>query len=363
MENRSPALRYAAALAVMAFFGVILVEVTRRDPGRLGHSLVDAGLGVAGLALLHWRRRHPFTVASILAVSTVMSSLVVGPAFVAYVSLTTRGRRREIAACAVLHWTATTTGTLWLSGWSQVSLVTVVAVTFSLVTLTVTGLYLRSRRDLAEARARQELERLDQARLGERLRIAREMHDVLAHRLSLLTLHANALVHRTDLTPDEVRGAAAVIQESAHQSLEELRATLGVLRAGTTPQPSFDTLGALFDEVRTAGQQVTVTDRLQERETLPTQAGRHVYRVVQEGLTNARKHAPGAPVTVELDGRPGGRLRVTISNPAPEHPVAGDGLGLVGLAERMTMIGGTLDRVADRGRFVLAASLPWEARA
>ena len=362
MDNgQRPGLRYGAALVVMAFFGTVLAGITRRDPGRLGWRLMDAGLGFAGLARLHWRHRRPFGVASVLAVATAVSTMVVGPAFVAYVSLATHRRGREIAACAGLFWAGTVAGTLWQGGPSQASLVAVAAVSLSLVTLTVTGLYLRSRRDLAAAEAHRQEERLEQARLGERVRIAREMHDVLAHRLSLLCLHAGALAHRTDLTPEQVRAAATVIQDSAHQSLDELRATLGVLRADTAPQPSFDTLGSLFQEVRAAGQRVTVDDRVERREALPVQAGRHAYRVVQEGLTNARKHAPGAPVTVALEGRPGDRLSVTISNPAAPGRGAG-GVGLIGLAERMATVGGSLAQRYDGDRFVLAASLPWEAR-
>ncbi|AGZ44890.1 sensor histidine kinase [Actinoplanes friuliensis] len=363
MDQRAhPALRYAAALVVMAFFGATLITVVSRDPGRLGEALLDAGLGFAGLGLLHWRHRRPFAVALVIAVFAAASTTAFGPAFVAFVSLTTHRRFRQIAVVGATLWVGNAVSAFWRDGFSQVTSVGIAAMTLSLVTLTITGLYVAGRRDLAEAEARRDEERLEQARLGERVRIAREMHDVLAHRLSLLSLHAGALAHRTDLTPAEVRAAAAVIQENAHQSLDELRATLGVLRAETAPQPSFDTLGTLFTEVRAAGQQVTVTDTVRSREVLPVQAGRHAYRIVQEGLTNARKHAPGAPVTVALDGGPGADLRVTISNPAPASADTGEGVGLVGLSERMAMIGGSLSRRHDGGRFVLDATLPWEVR-
>ncbi|MFC7648382.1 sensor histidine kinase [Streptosporangium lutulentum] len=104
-------------------------------------------------------------------------------------------------------------------------------------------------------------------------------------------------------------------------------------------------------------------DTIDDRELLPAQTGQHAYRIVQEALTNARKHAPGSRVTAELDGRPGDGLRIRVSNPAPPGTSAGPGgrFGLVGLAERTRMIGGTISHVVQDGYFILDARLPWEA--
>jgi signal transduction histidine kinase len=142
---------------------------------------------------------------------------------------------------------------------------------------------------------------------------------------------------------------------------------LGTLRRGSggpeAPQPTLDHLDALFAEVRAAGQRVEVDDSVDRRELLPAQTGRHAYRIVQEALTNARKHAPGSSVHAEIGGRPGAGLRIRVSNPAPAGAPAGPGgrLGLVGLAERTRMAGGTITHDVRDGRFVLDALLPWEA--
>jgi signal transduction histidine kinase len=205
----------------------------------------------------------------------------------------------------------------------------------------------------------------------ERTRIAREMHDVLAHRISLLSLHAGALEIRPDAAPAEVAGAAGIIRASAHQALQDLREVIGVLRepagddAPERPQPTLRELPALADESRVAGVKVRLDLRIDEPGEVPAATGRAAYRIVQEGLTNARKHAPGACVRVRVAGAPGPGLTVEIRNPAPVglRPVAaipGTGTGLVGLAERATLAGGrlTAGRGPDGG-FTLTAWLPW----
>ncbi|MEU4788475.1 histidine kinase [Micromonospora tulbaghiae] len=231
-----------------------------------------------------------------------------------------------------------------------------------------------SLRDRAErAEAEQQL-RLDQARQLERGRIAREMHDVLAHRISLLSLHAGALEFRPDAPPEEVARAAGVIRASAHAALQDLREVIGVLRAEVgseatpeRPQPTLGDVPALVAESRDAGVRVGVVDEVTEPEAVPAGIGRSAYRIVQEGLTNARKHAPGAVVTVRLAGGPGDGLAVDIHNPwpvgAPATAIPGAGTGLVGIAERVTLAGGRLEHGRDAdGGFRLTAWLPWAAR-
>ncbi|WP_089156795.1 sensor histidine kinase [Micromonospora sp. NBS 11-29] len=232
-----------------------------------------------------------------------------------------------------------------------------------------------SLRDRAErAEAEQQL-RLDQARHLERSRIAREMHDVLAHRISLLSLHAGALEFRPDAPPAEVARAAGVIRASAHAALQDLREVIGVLRAEAgseatpeRPQPTLADVPALVAESRDAGVRVSVVDEITEPAEVPAATGRSAYRIVQEALTNARKHAPGAAVTVRLAGGPGDGLAVQVSNPwpvgGPGTSIPGTGTGLVGVAERVTLAGGRLDhgRAAD-GDFRLTAWLPWAAAA
>ncbi|GAB7047037.1 sensor histidine kinase [Catenuloplanes indicus] len=240
------------------------------------------------------------------------------------------------------------------------------------------GLLLRSHRALvrsAEERARQAEEgqrlRVEEARHLERERLAREMHDVLAHRISLLAVHAGALEVRRGASEEEAR-AAGVIRECAYDALEDLREVIGVLRAAPDadadrPQPGLADLSALVEESRRAGARVELTADLPDDD--PGRAGRHAYRIVQEGLTNARKHAPGARVRVTVAGGPGDGLTVELANPAAVSgalPGGGTGLpgagaGLIGLRERVDLVGGRIEHGwTDAGDFRLRAWLPWK---
>ncbi|MBA3408816.1 MAG: sensor histidine kinase [Solirubrobacterales bacterium] len=237
------------------------------------------------------------------------------------------------------------------------------------------GMFIRGRRQSRRERVRhseaeQEL-RVEQARYAERTRIAREMHDVLAHRISLLSLHAGALEFRPDAPPEEVARAAAVIRASAHQALEDLRAVIGVLRDGPDgeapqpPQPTLAALPGLLEESRAAGMLLHAEIRLADLAAVPDAIGRHALRIVQETLTNARKHATSAAVDLLVEGAPGEGLTIEVRNPAPvlaagEPEIPGAGTGLVGLAERATLSGGSLVHGLDEaGDFRLRAWLPW----
>jgi signal transduction histidine kinase len=232
---------------------------------------------------------------------------------------------------------------------------------------------LRERARRAEA---EQGRRVAEARAAERTRIAREMHDVLAHRLSLLATYAGAIEYRPDAPPEQLARAAGVVRAGAHQALDELREVITVLREddgdgdGTQrPQPGLADLPRLVEESRDAGARVQLDDRVPDPAALPGAAGRTAYRVVQEGLTNARKHAPGEPVQVVIDGRPGGGLLIEIRNPVVNGHAAGgagpviggSGTGLIGLTERVRLAGGELDHQAADGEFRLSARLPWPA--
>ncbi|MFF0819199.1 sensor histidine kinase [Micromonospora haikouensis] len=273
------------------------------------------------------------------------------------------------------------------------------------------GMFVRARRQLVlslreradRAEAEQQL-RVAQARHLERTRIAREMHDVLAHRISLLSLHAGALEFRPDAPPEQVARAAGVIRESAHAALADLRDVIGVLRADDPapvpagpdappgpaverPQPTLADVPALVGESRAAGMRVEVDDAVDDPGAVPAGLGRTAYRIVQEALTNARKHAAGATVTVRLAGAAGTGLTVDVRNrrpvgghPLPGRPVGGHpqsgrpvgageraaipgaGTGLIGVAERVSLAGGRLTHGRDEtGDFRLTAWLPWPA--
>jgi signal transduction histidine kinase len=342
-------------------------------------ALFWTDLTLAGAALLAvpFRRRRPVTVATLVAIATALSAGAVGSWIVCQASLATRRRWREILPTAALSvltgqvYRAVEPGTRqgWYAdlGWSVLVTGAVVAV----------GMYVGARRDLAATRRdraeREQALQVTAARASERTRIAREMHDALAHRLSLVNLHAGALAFRTDLTPEQTRETASIIQASSQRALADLREILGVLRdpergieaSAPRPQPTLGDLDALLDDERAAGASVTLRSDLEDLDALPASTGRSAYRIVQEGLTNARKHAPQAAVTVELTGGPGHGLDLAVRNPVPighREPAFGDGgFGLLGLAERAESSHGRFEHgLTSDGEFLLRAWLPWD---
>jgi signal transduction histidine kinase len=181
-------------------------------------------------------------------------------------------------------------------------------------------------------------------------------------------MHAGALAYRTDLAPEQVRETARLIQEKAHEAMTDLRQVLGMLRGEDgipdRPQPTLADLGTLMDEARTSGMVVDFTHRLPDHVAPADQVGRTVYRIVQEALTNARKHAAGTHVSVTVDGEPERGLTVVVGNSKPVGRLArthapGSGLGLVGLRERAALTGGTLSIHETDSAFTLRGWLPW----
>jgi signal transduction histidine kinase len=242
------------------------------------------------------------------------------------------------------------------------------------------GMFIRARRQLlaslrgrAERAERSREEHAQHARTAERQRIAREMHDVLAHRLSLLSVQAGAL-EVTPVDPGdaaaEAAEAAAAIRATTHQALQELRSIVRVLRdedePGTAPpQPVAADLPALVAEA-SATTAVRADWGGVELAHVPPDTGRTLYRIIQEGLTNARKHAPGSAVEVSVDGGPDRGLSVTVTSWLPvDRPAPGNvaGAGLIGLRERAALAGGHIDAgVTGDDRFRLSGWLPWAAR-
>ena len=238
------------------------------------------------------------------------------------------------------------------------------------------GLLGRARRQViaglrdAAARDRQQYEQhLQTARQEERQQIAREMHDVLAHRISLMSVHAGALEYRvasnTPPSMEDLRQATRVIRESAYGAVDDLRDLLGLLRSdaavsSTAPQPRLVDLDTLLAQAGAAGQRVDFTSDARP-ESIRETTQRTAYRVVQEALTNARKYAPCATVTLRLEHR-GDRLGIRVCNPVPPGVTAADpvlttGNGLVGLDERVTLDGGTFHAGVVDGEFRLEAIL------
>jgi signal transduction histidine kinase len=197
------------------------------------------------------------------------------------------------------------------------------------------------------------------------------MHDVLAHRLSLVVMHAGALSYRRGLSEQEVTDAADIVQSSAHQALGDLREVLGVLREEEVdvldrPQPTLKDVPALVEEARQAGTHIRLHNLIGDLGSAPDAIGRSAYRVIQESLTNARKHAPDTTVDVSLSGTAGKWLALEVRNPtrvgAAHQQTPGAGLGLIGLAERAQLSGGSLEHAfTAEGDFVVRSWFPWPA--
>ncbi|MCW2792478.1 MAG: histidine kinase, dimerization and phosphoacceptor region [Nocardioides sp.] len=367
--------RVVGMLAVIAVAWGPMLANQAHHPGLLW---LDLGCGAVAMVAVFFRRRWPVPVALLTGALSAVSGVAAGPAVLAAVSVATRRRLWQVALVGLVNVVAGQTvlqiqpvpgdHSYWLD-------LTVNAV-FTAGVLGW-GMYIGSRRELMytlrhraeRAEAEQEL-RVAQARGTERARIAREMHDVLAHRISQISMHAGALGFREDLTADEMRASAAVIQEKAHEALTDLRGVLVVLRDTETgelldtPQPTYADLPVLVAEARESGLHLDFQDLLApEDEPVPDVVGRTLYRIVQEGITNARKHAPGALLTIRVSGSSHDGIDILLRNPlgfgATRTP--GAGLGLVGLSERAQLRGGLLEHRRDGSTFVLHGWIPWAA--
>jgi signal transduction histidine kinase len=339
---------------------------------------LDYAAGVLGCLALWWRRRYPVELALVMVVSGAFSLSVSAAALIALLTLAVHRPARATAVLAVAYLLSfgvylvlhpEPAVPVWLLVALQVALVVGVA---------GWGMLVRSRRQLVASLR----ERAEAAEVEARLRaehsqheareaLAREMHDVLGHRLSLLSVSAGALAYYRGASAEETARAAEVVRENARRALQDLREVIGVLRTpeGDRPLPGVDDIAELIDETRRSGTTVDVQDVsgvTTRARAVPETVGRTLYRLVQEGLTNARKHAPGAPVLVRITGEPGDHLAVEIVNDRPPAPPAvgtapaGSGEGLRGLAERAAVVGGRLEHGPTRsGGWRLGMRLRW----
>ncbi|HEU5026435.1 MAG TPA: histidine kinase [Spirillospora sp.] len=377
VELRSPRAAAGAAVVVAAVGALGAVTLWGRaagDPMPLGLDIAVGALACLLSPLVLWR---PVPGTLVLTVLAAVSPAATPAATFGALHVAQRRRFPVAVAVGAAGIAAHAARGLWqpMGGISYGWWVLLVALAYG--ALAGWGALTQARRallaSLRERARRAEAEqgrRVAEARMLERTRIAREMHDVLAHRLSLLATYAGALEYRPDAPPEKLAQAAGVVRAGVHQALDELREVINVLRdedAGDDdrPQPVLTDLPALVAESRDAGGSVQLRDDVVEPAALPAAAGRTAYRVVQEGLTNARKHAAGRPVRVAIEGRPGTRLVIDIRNPLPPDGTAplapGTGTGLVGLTERVNLAGGKLDHEVAAGEFRLRAWLPWPA--
>lgn len=361
---------------IAAVIGLLASEESQQAGSSELVVFADQLVGAAACCALWARRRAPLGLAITLIVVSVVVPVAAGALLLSLFSLAVHRPFRPVAVVSALAVASSVVSAVVRPDPGMSLLASFITSVVLILLMTGWGMLVRARRQLVVAlrerarRAETEAElRAENAQRLAREAIAREMHDVLAHRLTLLSVHAGALEFRPDAPPAEVARAAGVIRDSAHEALQDLREIIGVLRApgdgdgADRPQPTLATLDALVAESREAGMKVTLDNRITTPAAVPSATGRTVYRIAQEGLTNSRKHAPGTEVTVAVSGGPGRGLTVEVANPAPlgEVPkVPGSGQGLIGLTERATLAGGRLEHgeTVDGG-FRVHAWLPW----
>ncbi|GGR46333.1 signal transduction histidine kinase [Nocardioides luteus] len=238
---------------------------------------------------------------------------------------------------------------------------------FALLALLICALATVARR-LSESRSALRVEHERRSVVEEKARIARELHDVIAHNMSLITVQARSAPHRVDDVSPAAEAEFAEIADLAASALRQMRGVLDVLRteegqSGRVPVPGVDGLPELFDSARGTGQRVEVHGDLPGPDDLAPEVGTAAYRIVQEALSNARRHAPEEPVTVDL-ATGEGDLEIRVANAldgaaAPLSEKETGGHGLIGMRERAGAVGGSLTAGADgEEQFVVEARLP-----
>jgi len=357
------------AVGIVQILGTYLAS--RHQSDRHSWDAMAVALLAAGTIALFWRRRHPGAVLVVVFATTLAYSVTNyprGPVFaaliVAFVNAVMAGRRRlawsSIAAGYVLF--------LWLPAVFSTQRTTVadaVGLAAWLLVLAGAAEMVRFRRERAAVRARSLEEEARRRSSEERLRIARELHDVVAHNISLINVQAGSALHLMDDQPERARTALAAIKDASKEALVELRSVLGVLRqldeeAPRSPAPGLGRLDEVVARARAAGLPVQV-ELDGPPAALPQGVDLAAYRIVQEALTNVARHAGPAQATVRISY--GDRdLVVQIDDDGLGVPANGappGGNGIVGMRERAATFGGTV-QVGPRpgGGFRVRAWLP-----
>jgi signal transduction histidine kinase len=372
----------AAIATVLGVSGALIaVTLLTRWSGHSPGPLLALDLAAGALSwlltpLVLWR---PVATTAVLTALAAVSPAATPPATLGALQVARRRRSPVAIAVAVAGLGAHAVQGAWRSnsGMSYGWWLALVALAY--VALLGWGAWAQARealiRSLHDRARRAEAEqgrRVAEARVLERRKIAREMHDVLAHRLSLLATFAGAMEYRPDSSPEQLSRAAGVVRDGVHQALDELREVISLLRDddppnsdGFRPQPGLADVPRLVEESRDAGSEVHLREAVDEPAEAPPSVARTAYRVIQEGLTNARKHAVGQPVQVVVRGGPGAGLEIDVRNTLTQERTApprwSGGAGLVGLTERVHLAGGRLDHEVASGEFRLHASIPWPA--
>jgi signal transduction histidine kinase len=364
------------ALVAIALLVLTVVQVGLGEPpaGSRGAALLFAPAVTLPLA---WRRRVPLAALAVIAAAVVAQSLVAAPPvsfgtflalMLAIYSVAAHGGRREALAGAAIG--AVAAGVQGLREPGDASAFEAVYGVVYFGGAWVLGRALRRRRlatvELQDRAAQLEREREERARAAvaeERGRIARELHDVIAHSMSVIVVQAGAAEQILEHDPARAREALLSIRCAGNDALEEMRRLLGILRhedeeLTLAPQPSIARLDELLEQVRAGGLPVELVVDGQPRQLAPG-VELAAYRIVQEALTNSRKHAGAAHARVIVRYAPDALELDVVDNGRPSQPGEGTGHGLVGMRERAVLYGGVLEAGArPEGGFAVHARLP-----
>jgi signal transduction histidine kinase len=361
-------------LVVLAIQVGLTPAAAHRQPDRTSLDALAYGLLVIGPAALYFRRRRPVAVLAFVFAVTLAYWLLGyphGPSFaaliIAFVTVALRGHR-ELAWGTLALGYACFLGLGALAGVDDLRLGDTIGPAAWLLVLGAITELVRARTERISAvrrtRRQESLRRVGE----ERLRIARELHDVLAHNVSLINVQAGVALHllqKGDREAAEVEPALAAIKQASAETLREMRAVLGTLRqadeaAPRAPEPGLGDLETLVGRMRDAGVEVDLS-LAGERRRLPGSVDLAAYRIVQEALTNVARHAPGRPAQVEIAFDDEG-LTITVTNPAGGGPTPDAGNGIIGMRERVAALGGTLEAGRGGGLFTVRARVPSEPR-
>lgn len=363
-----------AALALLSFFLTIAIWSGERPEHELSLTFGAFAFFVVGNASLYWRRRHPERVHGIILAASALAMLfghLQGPIFALAISLYNLGRyaieKRSSAIGLIAAYALLIISELAFQGLSSEDIITLLlpfAFWYAGRRVRGRGEYLRLLQERAEQLEREQLAEAERAVAAERTRIARELHDIVAHQVSLMTVQAGAAKTIVDADPGAAAEAMTSVEQAGRQALDELRHLLGVLRPDSAnsemgPQPGSADLPRLIDEVRRAGLRVSMT-----LETglapLPARIELAIYRIVQEALTNVMKHAgPDASAEVHVTAADGIVSIVVEDNGVGMNRPAGSGHGIAGMRERAQLLGGTVEAGSrPGGGFSVTARLP-----
>ncbi|SEH01129.1 Signal transduction histidine kinase [Nonomuraea solani] len=357
------AVRHSAWLVDLAFAVLTVVGVTT---GALAAGVRGPWNGLIPLALflgalLMFRRRWPLTVLllSIAAIFLYRATSVfeggwIWPASVAYVSAACTPRVRWVALIGAAQLVYATVDFWWVlernAGRFLIHIVgegLLLAILIAAGTGYATAMSWRERLRETDGRARA---------AEERLRAAREVHDIVAHTLAVVGVQLNVASDTLKEAPDEAAAALRVAKDVRNRAMADLTSLIGVLRDSTAPQPDLAALGTLIEDARAAGLQVTL-DQRGDPATIPAAQAVAVYRIVQEALTNTLKHAGAAKAEVTIERRPSS-ITVEVEDDGRGCAEITESHGLAGMRERVNALGGTLTVDSKPGGFSIRADLP-----